>query len=110
MSAPSSGGSGRIADDDLFVLTLLGLFGLGGAAAGAAILWGRALAWLLEHGILIAAAQRPLVALPQSNGAGLDTPRLALVAAAALLLIAAGVGSLRRWLRRRQQLRAGELA
>ena len=45
-------------------------------------------AWLLDHQVLIPAASNPLVALPASNGAGLDLPRLLLAGAIALGLIA----------------------
>ena len=94
--------SARTSDDDLFMLLLLGVFSLGAAGTAAAVLWGRVLAWLLAHQVLVAEARHPLVALPYSQGAGLDVPRLALALAGALLLTVGAV----RWTRRQLALRA----
>jgi hypothetical protein len=73
------------AEDDALILLVLAYL------AGPALLayfWKQALAWLLDHQVLIPAASNPLVALPASNGAGLDLPRLLLAGAIALGLIA----------------------
>jgi len=89
------------APDDLFVLTMMGLFGLGAAGTAAAVLWEHVLAWALAHGILVPAAAHPLVAVPNSAGAGADLPRLSIAAAGLLVLFAVTVGVLRRLLLRR---------
>ena len=73
----SPGGSG-VDDDDLLVLLLLG------TVAGPAILavaWTSIVDWLLEVHVLVDTVQRPLLVLPASGGAGLDLPRLLLLAA-----------------------------
>ncbi|MCO7219517.1 hypothetical protein [Klenkia sp. PcliD-1-E] len=73
------------ADDDSLILLVLACF------AGPAVLayfWKQALAWLLDHQVLLPAASNPLVALPASDGAGPDLPRLLLVGAIALGLLA----------------------
>ena len=100
MTSPTAG---RTSDDDLFVLTIMGCFALGGVAAAAPVWWGRAITWLLAHQVLVPRAERPLLTLPGSGGAGLDVPRLAILTAALLLCLAAAVGVLRR------HLRAGQL-
>ena len=90
--------AGRTSDDDLFLLLIVGMLSLGAIGGLLTTMWSRALAWLLEHQVVVPALQHPLVALPGSAGAGLDLPRLALAAAAALLLLAALVGAIRRQL------------
>jgi hypothetical protein len=95
----SSTGSGRTADDDLFVLVMVGFLALGGVVASAGVWWAEAVRWLLAHQVLVA-GDHPLLRLPGSGGAGLDLPRLALATAALLLLTAAAVGALRRHPRR----------
>lgn len=101
MSSPA--GSGRAADDDLFVLTVLGFLSLGALSAAALTWWSQAVVWLVAHRVLVPAAARPPLALPHSGGAGLDVPRLALALAAVLLFGVAVVGAVRR------RLRGGEL-
>lgn len=69
--------------------------------------WHRALAWLVEHQVLVAANDSPLLRLPAADGIGIDAPRLA-VAVAVLGIVLAGLGSAwrhRRELRDREQLR-----
>lgn len=98
----SSTGSGRTADDDLFVLVMVGFLALGGVVASAGVWWAEAVRWLLAHRVLVAAGDHPLLRLPGSGGAGLDLPRLALATAALLLLTAAAAGALWRHPRRRR--------
>lgn len=86
----------RTSDDDLFTLLIIGVLGLGAVGGVLAATWGRALVWLLEHQVVVAASQHPMLVLPRSAGAGVDLPRLALALAAALLLAAAVVGAVRR--------------
>lgn len=90
--------SGRISDDDLVLLTIVGFLGLGGLTAAAAAWWAQAVAWLVAHRVLIPRGGHPLLALPGSGGAGLNGPRLAVGAAAALLLATAAAGLVRRCL------------
>jgi hypothetical protein len=49
--------------------------------------WTRIVAWLVDHGLLAAAAAHPLVPLPGTGGAGLDVPRLAVLAAAVFVWV-----------------------
>lgn len=94
MTSPTGGG-GRTSDDDLFLLFILGFFGV----AAAATWWAQAVSWLLERQVLVAGAQQPLLALPASGGAGLDVSRLALAAAALIVVVAGAVSAIRRRLR-----------
>jgi len=57
-------------------------------------------AWLLAHQVLLAGSAHPLLVVPYAGGAGLDVPRLALLAAAVLLLTVGVVGAVRRRLQR----------
>lgn len=86
----------RTSDDDLFTLLIIGVLGMGAVGGVLAATWSRALVWLLEHQVVVAASAHPMLVLPRSAGAGVDLPRLALAAAAVLLLTAAAVGAVRR--------------
>lgn len=88
MTAPTSND-----DDDLFTLTMMTLGWLG--AASAAVVgagtdaWTAAVTWMLTHHVLVRASAGPLLPVPHAGGAGLDLPRMSVVAALALLLLAA---------------------
>ncbi|SDY85973.1 hypothetical protein SAMN05661080_04831 [Modestobacter sp. DSM 44400] len=85
MSAPQVRSDGRTDPNDLMVL----LFG--GMIAGPAILafaWTSLVGWLTDHHVLVDAAHDPLVVIPASEGAGLDLPRLLLLGALVLGLLA----------------------
>jgi hypothetical protein len=77
-------GTGTTADD-LMIL----LFGavLAGPAA-LAFAWSSVVGWLVDHHVLVDAAVDPLLTIPASSGAGLDPPRLLLLSAAVLALLA----------------------
>lgn len=92
MSLPQSPEDQK-AMDELVTLKVGVLFLLGVAGSGGA-LWLRGVAWLVEHQVLVAADQGPLLALPGSGGAGLDGPRVLIAAAALLALVAFGISSL----------------
>lgn len=100
MTHPTGRPGGGIADDELAVLLGIGILGFG-AAVAAAVTWrAKTLLWLLEHQVLVTADQHPLITLPYTAGAGLDMPRLALAAAATMLLLLASVGLVQRCVRR----------
>lgn len=68
-------------DDDLVLLLLIATI----AGPGLAVLaWTSIVGWLVDHQVLVDAAARPLLVLPASDGAGLDLPRLLLLAALVL--------------------------
>jgi len=102
---PPPASASRTSDDDLFVLTMMGLFGFVAAAAAAAVLWDRVLAWALAHGLLVPAAAHPVVTVPNSAGAGADLPRSAIAAAVLLLILATVIGWIRALVRMRRLLR-----
>lgn len=86
MSAPRIRPDGRTDPDDLMVLLFLGML------AGPTIVvlaWKSLVGWLVDHQILLAATRDPLVVIPASEGAGLDLPRLLLLGALVLGLLAA---------------------
>ena len=85
MSAPQVRPDGRTDPNDLMVL----LFG--GMLVGPAILafaWNSLVGWLVSHHVLVDDAHDPLVVIPASEGAGLDLPRLLLLSALVLGLLA----------------------
>lgn len=88
--------AGRTSDEDLFVLLILGVLGFGAAGTFAVAGWSKTVGWLLAHQLLVTGSAHPLLVVPQAAGAGLDVPRLALLAAAVLLLIVGAVGVVRR--------------
>ena len=91
----------RLPDDDLFVLAMVGFLALAGAVGAAATWWTRTVGWLLTHRVIVAASEHPVLVLPGGGGTGLDGPRLALAAAAALLAPTAVVSAVRSRLRAR---------
>lgn len=82
---------------NLGVVTLTGLLGSAG------ILWLKGATWLVEHQILVAADQDPLLVVAGTGGAGLDISRLAIAAAAVLVVLVLLVSAGRRSLARRRQ-------
>ena len=78
------------------MLLVLGVLGLGGVGTFAVTGWGKVVTWLLAHQVLVAAPAHPLLAVPHAGGAGLDLPRLALLAAVVLLLLICLAGAVRR--------------
>ena len=96
-------GSGGIGEDDRVALTFLGVLGLPILLGLAGVLWGGAGEWLVAHRILVAAEERPLLPIPGLAGAGLDTARAVIAAAALVAVLAIAVSAVRRaWARRRE--------
>jgi len=86
MSASRVRPDGSTDPDDLMVLLFFGML------AGPTIVvlaWRSLVGWLVDHRILLAATRDPFVVIPASEGAGLDLPRLLLVGALVLGLLAA---------------------
>jgi hypothetical protein len=91
----TSGMSRRSVDDDVLVLIFIGLLAIGGVLAAAVAVWDWLVAWLIAHQILIPAGNDPILEIPAASGAGLDGPRLSLLAGvllglAAIMLSAVG--------------------
>lgn len=74
--------------DDEFVLFIIGCLAAAALVGSAGLVWLKGVGWLVEHQVLVPASQRPLLALPFSDGAGLDMSRLAVLCAVLLALIA----------------------
>lgn len=81
----------RSSDGDVLTMLFVGTLLLGSAGTVTALAWAKILTWALKQQVLLPAAAAPLVAIPGSEGAGLDLPRLA-VAAAILLAVLATLG------------------
>lgn len=85
-------------DDDVLVLLLIGVT----VGPGLLVLaWAEVVDWLIAHQVLVPASRQPLLVLPASGDAGLDLPRLLLLAAVLLVVLAVLGHQLRRVLRRR---------
>jgi len=65
----------------LFLIPVAGVLVLGVVAD-----WAQ---WAVDHGVLAAASENPLVALPLADGAGLDMRRLVILSVALIALIVA---------------------
>jgi hypothetical protein len=85
MSNPNLGASSA---DDEFVLFIVGCVAAAALVGSAGLFWLKGVGWLVEHQVLVSAAEHPLVALPNGGGAGLDMSRLAVLSAAVIALIA----------------------
>lgn len=86
-----SGGTGPATrDTDTLLLLLIGVAAAMWALSHVGDLSAGAVTWLLEHGVLVAPAAA-LVNLPGGVRAGLDAPRLALLAGVLVLAVVMGL-------------------
>lgn len=96
------------ADDDLFTLAVIGAGSIGLIISFILALvtnaWSTSIHWLLDHQIVVARHENPLITLPYAGGAGLDTARCFILAAILLLLLFGAAQVLRRAWARRQEL------
>lgn len=81
-----------------FMLLIVGCVAAAALLGSAGLFWANGVAWLVEHQVLVAAANHPLVAVPGCAGAGLDGSRLAITAAIMLAVLAWVVSAFWRWL------------
>lgn len=81
----------------LFLIPVVGVL-----AMGAITDWAQ---WAVERGILAAASEEPLLALPLAGGAGFDSRRI-IIAAVVLIAITIAVTAVTRPYRHRAQLRS----
>lgn len=92
-------------DDDDFYLLMIGISFSGAILAAGGVIaaksWETATTWLLEHQLIVPAADDPTVVLPRAAGAGLDVARLGVAAGLVIALLALLVALARRALDRR---------
>ena len=91
-------------DDDVFLLFIIGAIGLSLALGSVGVLWFKGVRWMLQHQLLVAASHHPVLTVPGSSGAGLDTPRLCVVAGVLLGLLAWAGSAARRRLASRESV------
>lgn len=82
-------------DDDEMILVVLAVLALPAALGAATVAWRFGSAWLVAHGVLVAAAASPLVPVPGMGGAGLDLARVCITGGVVLLLAVAAVSGAR---------------
>lgn len=104
MARDARGGGGMSDEDTLLLLSPLILVVV---LAALPSLWAGGAEWLVAHHVLVAATDRPMLAVPGAGGAGFDWRRLAAAGALLLLALAAAVSGLRRQHERRLQRRLG---
>lgn len=103
-NTPGGNGFADTPEEELTVL--MALMGASGVIVGAlAVFWDKVVAWLLEHEVLIAASANPLVAIPGTEGAGLDLMRVIVGVGIVLALVAVLGSILGRAVRRRRHAR-----
>lgn len=90
-------------DDEFVVFIVLPLAAVT-VLGSAGVLWLKGVEWLVAHQVLVAGATDPVLALPWCGGAGLDWPRLSVLAGAVLALLAWGVSSARRAVTARREI------
>lgn len=78
-------------DDDGLILIQLGVVAVG-MTGGIGVVYATGLGWLVRHGIFI--TDNPVVAIPGTEGIGLDWPRLLVVAGIALVVAVLMVSAL----------------
>lgn len=92
-------------DSDIIVMIVVGMMVLGSAGAIAAVAWQKVVTWCLEHGLLLPPTASPMLSIPGTTGAGLDLSRIFVVVAVVAALVALTARSVRRTLRRDEELR-----
>lgn len=102
-NAPYRGNGLADTPEEEVMLLHIGLAVLGIAVASAGTLWLKGAAWLVEHQVLVAATVDPLLKIPGTGGAGLDVPRLAILAAIVSASLVAAVSTARRAIARRRE-------
>lgn len=90
------GGGGSVSDEGLLAVIGFVVVCVGSGSVAAMAMWDRVVGWLMDLHLVVAAADGPVVVLPKSAGAGLDVPRLAVIAAAVIAVIVCVVSSVRR--------------
>lgn len=86
---------GGLGEDDM-VLFIVGAVVLMAVLGSAGVIWADGLTWLIEHRVILPTEQDPLLPLPGCGGAGLDGPRLAIVAGTVAILLATALSYARR--------------
>ncbi len=94
----------RSSDDDEFLLFIIGAIALSVAVGSVGVLWLKGVRWMLQHQLLVAASHHPVLTVPSSAGAGLDMPRLCVVAGVVLGLLAWAGSAVRRRLASRESV------
>lgn len=73
--------------DDTLVLIVCGIVAWPVLAGVLIVFWRDIVGWAVHAGILVGRKADPLVVLPNARGAGLDLPRLVIVAAIVVALL-----------------------
>ena len=109
-TTPSTANSAGLSDADQMSLLMAAPLIFGVVVGALPSMSARVTAWLLEHNMIIGAAESPLLALPGAEGAGLDVRRLIVVVAVLAVAVALAISGLRQAVdrRRQQRLRMGD--
>lgn len=97
-----------LSDDEARDQLTLMTFALGGLSAivgTAAVLWTKLIDWAVRHHILVPASSNPVFEFPAAAGAGLDLPRVLLLAAVVIALLTLGALAAQRAWRARREIR-----
>lgn len=97
----SMGGTTQQGDDE-FVVFVAAIVALAALVGSLGLWWDKATGWLTSHGVLVRPVQDPLVVIVGTGGAGLDSPRLAVLAGVVLAFVGWGVSAVRRRLAARR--------
>src|SRR4051812_27215649 len=103
MTSMSRSGGAATTPGEEILLIHIGLAAGTLALGSAGLLWLKGATWLVEHHLLLPAAAHALVVVPGTGGAGLDLPRLAVMAGVALATIVLAVSTARRALTSRTE-------
>lgn len=102
-NAASNNGLATTPHEEMLLIHV-GLFAIAAAIGSAGVFMHKGAAWLVQQGMLVAAAADPLLVLPSSGGAGLDRPRIAVAAAVLVAFLAWCLSAVRRMRAHRGEL------
>lgn len=85
--------SSSLSDSDQMALFWIAPIALTVALGSAGLWWSKALTWLVDHSILIAADASPIVRIPAAQGIGLDGRRATIALALVIAVVAIGISA-----------------
>ena len=91
---PQHGNNSKaLSDEDQMALIWIAPLAATMALGSAGLWWSTAIAWMVDHSILIASEASPMAAIPASDGAGLDGRRLIVALAVVIALGAVAISA-----------------
>lgn len=100
-NSSSSNGLATTPQEEILLIHI-GLAALTIGVGSVGVFWLKGTQWLVQHQVLVPTSARPMLAIPTAGGAGLDLPRVSIVAGVVVMLLAWAFSAARRALATRE--------